>query len=451
MMVTLWWVNAPDLDANNLSSLTWQSLPDSFILTITTDTPIRYTVVDRMDKDGCFFIDILNIAQTYENRSYQPEDPRISKIDIQSNPEAKTIRLTFFPKPGARWSVEPGENPINLKVQLRQEKPLPNPRLEIKTPGNKENVTPRPPQSPTIISAPVGTQTTKPGVTPNRSPAATPAITSGTPVTPPPATPTSPAPPARIESEAKRRRLVIIDAGHGGYSKGARSARKINGTYYYEKDLVLDFAKKLHYLIEKSPNISAVMTRERDEYVSLSERVDFAQKKEGALFLSIHLNDAPQSSSARGIEIYHWAETGANDAALRYLEKLENDQDLPKVSEAQDQNLKQIITGMLKDALEEEKISSERACEAMWQSFQTNPYFRAYHRMPTVKSAHFTVLANYAMPAILIEVGFLSNTKEAQYLVSESFQWTTARLIYNGIQNYFARENPEFKPAFLKN
>jgi len=422
LMVTLWWVNALNLCANNLSSLTWQSLPDSFLLTITTDTSIRYTVVDRLDKDGCFFIDILNIAQTYENRSYQPEDPRINKIDIQSNPEAKTIRLTFFPKPGTRWSVEPGERPINLKVQLRQEKPVPDTRLEIKSPV----------------------------ATPNTNTIATPVILSGTPATPPPAPPTSPAPPARTESELKGRKLVIIDPGHGGYNKGARCARKINGTYYYEKDLVLNIAQKLQFLIEKSPNLTAVMTREKDEYVSLIDRVDIAQKKEGALFISIHLNDAPQSSTARGIEIYHWAETGANDAALRYLEKLENDQDLPKVSDAQDQHLKQILKGMLKDALEEEKISSERVCEAMWQSFQTNPYFRTYHRTPPIKSAHFTVLANYAMPAILIEVGFLSNTKEAQYLVTESFQWTTARLIHNGIQNYFARENPEFKPVFLK-
>jgi N-acetylmuramoyl-L-alanine amidase len=194
------------------------------------------------------------------------------------------------------------------------------------------------------------------------------------------------------------------------------------------------------------------MTREKDEYISLGERVNFAQKHNGDLFISIHLNSSPDSSSktALGVEIFHWRDTGSDNAAVRYLEKLENDQLLPKLPKSQDVELKNILTSMLKDALEEEKTRSAHLCEVIWQVMSQNSYFKYHHRTPVVKSARFVVLANYAMPSILVEVGFLSNKEEASNLISDSFQWTTAKVLYNGIQAFFEQEDPDFKTHYIK-
>lgn len=414
--------------AESLSSLRWESQPQAFIFHVGAATPIRYVTADLVDKEGFCIVDILNITQTYESRSILPEDSRIYKIEIASNPDGRGVRMKFFPRGNLEYRIAAGDSPNSMKIMFTAPQDSSTTINTVTT--DKPVKTPLAPATPR--------QNPQPYIQPSL-----PSFSTPVPTPPPPVTP------VYRDTEAKKRKLIIIDPGHGGKSLGARTAKKIKGKYYWEKDLVLGYAQKLKYLIDKSPNLTALMTRNSDEYVSLGDRVDFAQKNEGDYFVSIHLNDAPKPSSARGVEFFHWADTGATTAAMRYLESLENDQVLPKVSDSQDQRLKKILTGMLKDALEEKKILSASACEFMWQSFQKYSYFKTHHRNPSVKSAHFAVLANYAMPAILIEVGFMSNSQESEYLISDSFQWTTARLIYNGIQYYFAQEDPNFIPEYL--
>ncbi len=415
--------------AESLSNLRWESLPQAFIFHVSAATPIRYVTEDFIDKEGFCIVDILNVTQTYETRSIFPEDSRIYKIEIATNPNGRGVRMKFFPRGNLSYCIAAGDSPKAMKIIFS----APNDSSE----NIKTVITDNPVKTP--IAPPVLPRLTPRAFTPPSPPS----------ISTPAPTPSSPAKPIYRDAESKKRKLIIIDPGHGGKSLGARTAKKIKGKHYWEKDLVLSYAQKLKYLIDKSPNLTALMTRNSDVYVSLGDRVDFAQKNEGDYFVSIHLNDAPKPSSARGIEFFHWADTGATSAAMRYLESLENDQVLPKVSSSQDERLKKILTGMLKDALEEKKILSTGACESMWQSFQKNSYHRTHHRNPPVKSARFAVLANYAMPAILIEVGFMSNSKECEYLISDSFQWTTARLLYNGIQHYFAQEDANFSPNYL--
>jgi len=414
---------ASPLFADRLKGLKWETLPEEFRLLVKTEEQIRFVVADHVEKKGYFYLDILGIDQSYEDDALELKDPRISKILIQSHPKSRIVRLVFYPRSGVRWKVSPEKDLRTLVVQIIPLESSPSVRPSQPSAALKSGhhiLRPSPP--PEAISG------ENRGSTPNPS---TPAGADST--------------------NGGRKKIIIIDPGHGGFNRGGRTFHRINGRHWDEKDLVLQYALRLKHLIDQSPNLTALLTRDRDEYVSLADRVDFAQKHGGDLFISIHLNAAPniRSASARGIEFFHWRESGTGKAAMSYLEKLENDQLLPDLTRTQDKELKTILTSMLRDALEEEKIRSSNVCNAMWEVFQKNPYFQKYHRKPPVKSARFVVLANYAMPAILIEVGFLTNDREAGNLISGSFQWTVARLMYNGIQEYFSGEDPNFKPHYV--
>jgi len=403
LVIALFLAVSPHAFSNNFSNITWESLPGVFRFCIVTETPMLYLVKDRSEREGYVAIDVLGITKTYENKTIDPGDARIARVLIEDHPTENRVSFLFFPAAGIQWKIKPGNNPQEIFIEFNS-------------------------QSPSKIQTASSSGTDRKGggdESQGNNPKS---------------------------SEEQVRKLIIIDPGHGGFNKGARSYRKIKGKYYWEKDLVLQYALKLKHLINQSSNVTALLTRSTDDYVSLSDRVEFAQNKEGDLFLSIHLNDSPNRSSrtARGIEIFHWNETGSDNAADQYLEKLENDQMLPKLSQTQDTQLKRILAGMLKDALEEEKTRSARLCDVMWNSFGKSPYFKKNHRDPPVKSARFVVLANYAMPSILVEVGFLSNYDEASNLVSESFQWTAARCMYNGIQAFLGEEDPNFKPQYIQ-
>ena len=424
-------ISSPGL-CDQILNVKWSSGPDLFRMEIAAGDPIRFLIADHTEKKGYFSVDILNITQPYEDRDIELDNPQVRKIIVRSLPDNHRIQFLFFPKPGTFWKVSPGSDLRILRIMISQKHPIPEHSEPLIDPHTLRKI-----QEPagefrnaaSYSSAYEELLASEGNITPYKTDNAG---SQGVPV-------------------SRSRKLVIIDPGHGGVSKGARTSRKIKGRHYWEKDLVIKYARKLKYLIDQDPDIDAIVTRKHDEYVSLGERVKFAHEHGGDLFISIHLNASPRpSTTARGIEFYYWRETGSDNAAVSYLEKLENDRLLPDLPESEDENLKEILTNMLKDALDEEKCLSAQACSAMWEVFKENPYFKRYHRSPTVKSARFVVLANYAMPAILIEVGFLSNYREAPYLISESFQWTASRLIYNGIQKYFSEQDPNFKPRYVK-
>ena len=238
-------------------------------------------------------------------------------------------------------------------------------------------------------------------------------------------------------------RKIVIDPGHGGKSRGARSAYKINGRYVWEKDVVLSVSKRLKHLIDASPHLVCVLTREDDYYVSLGERVDFAQNLNADMFVSIHCNAGPgfKPTKARGIEFFCWSERGSRNEALRFLERLENDENVASPKERNNQIL---FTRLLRDSLTYQKEASYRLCEALDKEFRRYPYFQRYNR--GIKEARFRVLANGGMPAVLIEIGFISNKYEARHLVDSHFKGIIARAIFNGINRYFASIDSNFVP-----
>ena len=116
--------------------------------------------------------------------------------------------------------------------------------------------------------------------------------------------------------------IVAIDAGHGGEDPGARGR---HGTR--EKDVTLAIAQRLKALIDKEPNMRAVLVRDGDYFVPLAERVDKARRVQADLFVSIHA-DAWVQPDARGSSVFALSERGATSTAARMLAQKENESDL---------------------------------------------------------------------------------------------------------------------------
>ena len=244
---------------------------------------------------------------------------------------------------------------------------------------------------------------------------------------------------------AARKWRVIIDPGHGGKSIGADS-RKIGGRVVKEKDVVLKVGLELAKLIQRSPTMTCSLTRQSDRYVSLSDRVTFAGANKGDVFVSIHCNAAPNYSqrSARGVEFYYLdVKRGETTTSNRVLLALENDENVPGVAKPHSNpQLRRILDNLTDDRLEEVTAESQRLCEAMDRRFRTSPQltYRKYNR--GVKTMNLHVLRQTEMPGMLLEIGFLSNDTEAQLLNRSDFQVYTAKLIYDSLNDFFARRTP---------
>ena len=237
------------------------------------------------------------------------------------------------------------------------------------------------------------------------------------------------------------KKVVIIDPGHGGDSKGARSSRKVKGRYIWEKDVNLVIAKVLKEVIDSSPNMTAFLTRTRDKDMTLTERIAFAERHRGDVFISIHCNATRghEASRAQGIELFYWNEKGSDNAAVKYLEELENEGQLNINGSKQNATL---FKNLLKDKLEVEKNKSIEVCNNINAALKNITYFRKYNR--GIKSARFRILINYYMPALLIECGFISNPKEVKHLLERKFQVDLARSAFNGLSLYFAQKDMNF-------
>jgi N-acetylmuramoyl-L-alanine amidase len=194
----------------------------------------------------------------------------------------------------------------------------------------------------------------------------------------------------------------------------------------------------------------ALLTRTGDTLVSLSDRVAFAEKQKGDLFISLHMNDGAGNPNARGPEVFYLSQKGADDAAAKAVAERENIDVLSNGMETRHDAplLAQVLTDLERQKLESWQYESYVVADRILQSLQQHPYFRSYAR--GVKSANFVVLKNFYMPAVLVEVGFITNTDELRLLVSPKFQKLTAILLYNAINSYFAQTDPNFQPDYKR-
>lgn len=212
---------------------------------------------------------------------------------------------------------------------------------------------------------------------------------------------------------------IVIDPGHGGKDPGA--------SYYglKEKDIVLDVGLELYRMIKaKYKNINVYMTRNKDVFIPLESRTAFANRKKADMFISIHVNAAP-NKRARGVETYVLNVT--NDKKALQVAALENATTQKSMSDLQ---------GILKDIMLNSKLEeSLQLASFVQKSLHKNIYKSGKYDLG-VKQAPFYVLVGAKMPAVLVEAGFVSNNAEAKMLKTKKHRKDIAEGVFNGLASY---------------
>ncbi|MGB0866111.1 MAG: N-acetylmuramoyl-L-alanine amidase family protein, partial [Granulosicoccaceae bacterium] len=221
--------------------------------------------------------------------------------------------------------------------------------------------------------------------------------------------------------------IVAIDAGHGGKDPGALGARDS-----LEKDITLDMAKRLARLLEATPDITPVMVRTGDEFVSLAKRVAITRKAGADLMISLHA-DAFNDQRASGSSVYVLSTERASSEAAKFLAAKENK--VGGLGKGEPDALRKIILEMSQGA------SRELAQDAAGRILKHVGTVNKLHKK-SVEHASFMVLKAPDVPSVLIEMAFISNPKEEEQLRTSSYQERFASSLRDGIVEYFINNAP---------
>ncbi|MDP8255945.1 MAG: N-acetylmuramoyl-L-alanine amidase [Candidatus Alcyoniella australis] len=222
-------------------------------------------------------------------------------------------------------------------------------------------------------------------------------------------------------------RRIVLDAGHGGRDPGAVGRHR--GKVRYEKTYTLDLVKRIRPILERELGVEVVFTRSDDRFVPLEQRTAIANQQRADLFVSVHIN-ASRRSAPSGFSTYYLApKADPTDEELIALLAQENDIDL---SAARGIDL---VLGDLafSDKISESSYLAEAVQKAMVGGLRTK-YGGVIDR--GVKRAPFYVLVGAHMPCVLIEAGFITNSKEAGRLAQPNFRYNLADAIARGIIEY---------------
>ncbi len=216
-------------------------------------------------------------------------------------------------------------------------------------------------------------------------------------------------------------RRVLIDPGHGGHDTGS-----VGPSGLREKDVVLDVAKRLGELLESTLGAEVLYTRQTDEFVPLEDRSHLAAKQGADLMISIHCNSA-RSSRVRGIETYYLDIT--DDAWSLSVAAAENAATSRSVGE---------LGGLLAKITQHEKTDESRELAAKVQArlYAGLAKHSSSIRNRGVRSAPFVVLVEAEMPAILAEIGFLSNPNDEALMRKPSYRQEVAQHLLAGMTDY---------------
>lgn len=248
--------------------------------------------------------------------------------------------------------------------------------------------------------------------------------------------------PALLASPAGENFTVVIDAGHGGKDPGARGAKSV------EKTINLQVALRLGRMIrEEYPGVKVLYTREDDRFVPLDTRADIANRNKADLFISIHVNSVRKGGSARGAETYALglAKTDENlEVAMRENSAILLEDNYQQRYEGFDPNSTEsyIIFEFMQNKHLEQSIS--------FASEVQKGFAQAGRADRGVRQAGFLVLRKTGMPGVLVELGFISNPAEEQYMSSAAGQDALAGAIAKAFGSYkrsFDKRQPAGAPS----
>jgi N-acetylmuramoyl-L-alanine amidase len=322
------------------------------------------------------------------------------RLIVTFDADALDVALPTVPAQDFLQAVQPGDTPTSVRL-------VTGPKFGV---HRVTTTQPDPSSSRTVIELlPATTEVLAPPATPAPAPA--------------PSTPSLPLP-----MPAPGLRTIVIDPGHGGEEAGARGGR---GTL--EKDVTLAIARRLRALVESRLGLRVFMTREDDRLVSLDERSAYANSQKADAFISIHAN-AGVSPAMKGAEVYFLSFEGdgealgmseSSDAVLPTLGGGTRSLDLILWDTAQARYLQQSST------------LANFVGQALQSRVQMSPR--------SVQQAPFRVLVGANMPAVLVEVGYLSNPEQEQQLASGNYQDQVAQALFDAIVKF--REHVERPPV----
>lgn len=226
--------------------------------------------------------------------------------------------------------------------------------------------------------------------------------------------------------------VVAIDPGHGGEDPGAIGP---GGTR--EKDVVLDIAKTLAARIDREPGMRAFLTRDRDQFISLRDRIRRAQAAGAMLFVSVHA-DAVLDRTVTGSSVYVLSDKGATDEQARMLADRENAADLAGGVSIDDKDA--VLASVLVDVAQSAQIGySMAAAERVLRSLRGVNVVRK----PQVQQAGFVVLKSPDIPSMLVETAFISSPEDERLLGQPERRAALAEAIFEGVQQYFVDHPPD--------
>jgi len=229
-------------------------------------------------------------------------------------------------------------------------------------------------------------------------------------------------------------RTVVIDPGHGGDETGA-----IGPAGTMEKDLTLAIAREIAERLRATLGLQVVLTRDEDVAVGLDERSALANQNKADLFVSVHLN-ATVSGRARGAETYFLSLQASDEraAGLAAAENLTGGEPAAPGSEEFDLQL------LLWDLAQSQHLASSQRLATLIQA-ELNRALELPDR--GVKQAPFRVLTGAAMPAVLVELGFLTNAEEEKRLRDPAYRAGLAETVVRAIGRFRAEREGAEAPA----
>ncbi len=236
------------------------------------------------------------------------------------------------------------------------------------------------------------------------------------------------------KQKKKSQKIVVLDPGHGGVDPGA-----IGVSGVYEKNITLAMAKELKAEIEDRYGYKVYLTRSRDIFIPLRDRVKIARRYEADLFLSIHA-DSAYNRKAQGLSVYTLSETASDKEAAALAEK-ENKADI--VAGLNFAEHSKEVSDILLNLAQRETMNRS----AEFATFMVQEMRKSTHTLDnTHRFAGFAVLKAPDVPSVLMELGYLSNKTEEKQLKQKSYRKKLAVSAARAINKYF--ENMQHASVF---
>lgn len=398
--------------AAGLRHFTWHEAEGGIRFLIGFDRPVESRITGGTPGSGRFVVDFNNILRPVTRKTWNPGHEAVRRVTRLYYSDQNILRFIFDFHPGSNSQVALDRNGGEYMLTIRDGASVPPRSRSLLPPDATRVASPAAPRSPAFAedAGPAGRFLNPPS----------PAARSRSRTPPAPVRSSVPPRPSSSRSPVGSRKVVLLDPGHGGKDGGTRTSRPVGGRHHDEKDLVLEICRRMLPLFEQAPNLDVRLTRTGDKYVSLDDRVEMGRRSRADLFLSVHLNASGSPHTASGFEVYYLKDV--NSAGT-------------------------VLSANGRSRLRHNRQQSILAALVMNQTLSAQGPFRSRSR--GVKAANFRVLKIAELPSILVECGFLDHPGEAALLTRSQTQDQIAVLLFNAVNRYFARTDPDFVPREL--